>query len=135
MAASMRLSIAGPPRGTIVAIEPLKSDPQRVRVMVRIADRSRSRCMSVILRDQLKSLRLRVGGTWSQRVADRVEALAEVDSARDSALRMIAAARRTPPSAALAARLQRLGHSARAARAAVRQLRSDGWISDSIDAS
>ena len=131
---SVRSSVAGRLRGTIVALDTLKSDPQRVRVMVRVADQSRARCMCVILRGQVQALRLKVGGAWSPQVAARIATRAEAESVREAALRMVASARRTPSAAAVAARLRELGHSAQATAAAIRQLRSDGWISDSIRA-
>lgn len=117
---------------TVVAIDPIKADPRRVRVMVRGSGRTRARCACSVARDQAKALRLRVGMRWSVSVADRVESFLAAAAAREAALRMLAAAPRALSAATLAHRMSERGLPHRAVAAAIRQLRSDGWISDRI---
>ncbi|MBU3729559.1 MAG: hypothetical protein FGM37_09995 [Phycisphaerales bacterium] len=116
----------------VVALNPVAGDPQRVRVMVRSSGGSRARCACAIVRDQAPALRIRVGAPWSDRVAARVARLNALAAVRDDALHEIATSRRALPAGTLARKLGERGHAPRAVSAAIRQLRSDGWIGDSI---
>lgn len=123
---------AAPRAPLVIALEPVVRDPQRVRVKVRAQGSSRARVACIVLRDRAQALRVRVGLRWTGAIEARLRQLEEADDARDDALRAIARARQGLSASALEDRLRARGHSARAARAAVRQLRGDGWISDRI---
>lgn len=127
-----RASAANPPVDSVVAIVPVKGDPQRVRIMVLAPDRARARCACTLHREQVAALRIKVGIRWSASVSAKVDAIGAVHAARDDALRAIAISRRPPSATAVAKRLRERGHALRAVTAAIRQLRSDGWISDRI---
>jgi hypothetical protein len=120
------------PAETVVALATLNADPQRVRVMVRASGRSRARCACAMPREQAEALRIRVGSRWSASVAARVEASHAAALAREAALRMLAAAPRALSVTTLARRLHARGLPPGAVATAIRQLRSDGWISDRI---
>ncbi len=129
---SPRTSAAHPPVDSVVAIDPVKGDPQRVRIMVLAPDRARARCACTLHREQVAALRIRVGIRWSASVSAKVDAIGEAHAAREDALRAIATSRRPLLATAVANRLRARGHAPRAVTAAIRQLRSDGWISDRI---
>lgn len=120
---------------SVVAIDPVRGDPQRVRVMVRAPGRSRARCACAILREQVAALRIRVGIRWSASISARVTSIGAAHAAREAALHAVAAARRPLSPTALAHRLRESGHAPGTVNAVIRQLRSDGWISDRIRAS
>ncbi len=106
----------------IRALEPLRTDPLRVRVIVgndAVATLARTRC---------EELALAPGLAWSAALAQRVAALAKVDAARDAALRRLG--RSALSGQALAAALARAGHEAGAVEQAVAGLRADGWLDD-----
>ena len=84
----------------------------------------------MVFREQAQLLRIRVGGRWSDTLAARIAKLSEVAAAREHALQAIAASRRAASPGSIAARLATRGHPPHAVRAALRQLRSDGWISE-----
>ena len=120
---------------SVVAIGPVKGDPQCVRVMVRAQGRSRARCVCTIRREQATALRIRVGIRWSASISALVNDIDAAHAAREAAMRAIATARRPISATALAHRLRERGHVPSAVSSVIRQLRSDGWISDRITAS
>lgn len=125
---------AGRPAESVVAIGAAKGDPQVVRVMVRAPGHSRARCACTLPRERAEALGIRVGIGWSARLSAKVEAISAEHAAREAALHAVATARRPLSPAALARRLRERGHAPRPVTAAIRQLRSDGWISDRIAA-
>lgn len=120
------------PVDSVVAIEPVTGDPQRVRIMVLAPDGARARCACTLHREQVAALRIKVGIRWSASISARVDAIGAAHAAREDALRAIATARRPLMASALAHRLRERGHAPRAVTAVIGQLRSDGWISDRI---
>jgi hypothetical protein len=127
-----RLTRRAPAELTVVALEAVARDPQRIRIMLKAASHARARCAHVIMREQATQMRLRVGSRWSASTQARVERMAAVNSARDDALKALARARKGLTAEAVAARLARVGHSPAIIDAAIAQMRTDGWISDRI---
>jgi len=125
----MRGASAAP---TVVALEPVARDPQRVRIMVKAADRSRARCVHILRRDQANAMRIRAGSRWSAATDARASRIVAMDSVRDDALKAIARSRHGLASKVLAARLLRAGHPSSLVDDVIAQLRTDGWISDRI---
>lgn len=106
----------------IEALEPLPTDPLRVRVIVAgsvVATLARTRC---------DALALAPGRVWSGALAATVATLGKVDAARDAALRRLG--RSALSGQGLTAFLVRTGHEERSAEAAVQGLRADGWLDD-----
>ena len=100
--------------------------------MVLAPGRARARCACTLHREQVTALRIKVGIRWSASIGARVDAIVAAHAARDDALRAIGTARRPLMANALAGRLRERGHAPSAVSAVIRQLRSDGWISDRI---
>jgi hypothetical protein len=129
-----RPSRRAPAALTVVALAPVARDPQRVRIMVKAEGQSRARCAHILTREHAIQMRIRAGSRWSTSTQARVARMAAVNSARDDALRVIARARHGLTAGIVAARLARAGHPAPIIDAALAQMRTDGWISDRIQA-
>jgi SOS response regulatory protein OraA/RecX len=106
----------------IEALRPLAADPNAVEVRVR------GTTVATLPRVRAEELRIREGAAWTPALAARASRAAAAALAREAALGLLA--RQGRSAAGLRQRLERAGHSAEAAREAVRSLVEDGWIDD-----
>ena len=106
----------------IDALRALASDPNVVEVRVR------GRTVATLPRARAETLGVAEGSAWTPALAARVCSAAAEALAREAALAFLA--RRAWSAALLRARLERAGHDAEAAAAAVGALVTDGWLDD-----
>jgi SOS response regulatory protein OraA/RecX len=106
----------------ITAIEPVAADPTMRRI------KAGRRTLGTIHADEIESLGLQVGFTWTPAMARHVEALTIKRAARREAMRMLG--RRDSSERAMLDQLIRRGTPGAEAAEVVRELVRDGWIDD-----